>query len=262
MAPIHRLTSTVQARRLCPSAPRVSLRAFRAPLNHIWARLCSPKRLRPATVRRHIVLRGHYSSPPSWRAARCMISYIIRPNIISYSHKGCNMQLKDYQLKAVLSVIHTIGEYDFPTIDYGKIYNEKMNHSFKVISYDKKAMIDNKPVKKMQFENDGTLYTFIFYIKDSHPFKVELYKENNLVFFTKVNVEFEYSNEVQDGFFFYKLENSFVYNLEFDELPFELLKEVQEMELAHSVEKWEKERQKEFEVNSSKKLDDLNWSNK
>ncbi len=48
------LTSAVRARRLYPSAPRASLRAFRAPLNHIAARRCSPQRRRLATVRRNI----------------------------------------------------------------------------------------------------------------------------------------------------------------------------------------------------------------
>ena len=71
---------------------------------------------------------------------------------------------------------------------------------------------------------------------------------------------FEYSEEVNDGFFFYRLHENKIFSDDLWETPFEVLERVQEEQTPYFLEKWDKEKIKQIDELQVKRLDKLNWT--
>jgi hypothetical protein len=169
------------------------------------------------------------------------------------------------QKERIENVLLDIGEHEFPTAEFGKVFSERTGYDFEVLIYDKKSSIDNIPVMKSAFRINSKCYSFLFYLKNGKPTKIELYCNNEIIFFGILTTDSKYSEEVKDSFIFYRLHETKIFSDDLWETPFEVLEQVQEEQTPYFIEKWDKEEIKQEEIKQIdelrvKRLDKLNWT--
>jgi hypothetical protein len=170
------------------------------------------------------------------------------------------MKLDEISNRKIKEVLQTIGEHEFPTPEFGRRSSEESRTGVEVIGYEKNLKVGNVPVKKAQFRINGQMYTFVFYLNDSHPTSVELYMGNAIVFISIIRSVFEWSDEMRDGFFHYILSESRTFDAEKTQVAIEALGRSQQLELEYLHNRLKENARNEMESAARKRLDQLEWS--
>lgn len=170
------------------------------------------------------------------------------------------MKLDEISNGRIREVLQTIGEDEFPAPEFGTRSSEENQTGVEVIGYEKDLKVGDVPVKKAQFRIKGQLYTFVFYLNDSHPTSVELYMGNAMMFISSIRSVFEWSDEIRDGFFHYRLSESRAFDAESTQVAFEALERAQRLELEYLHNRLEETARNEMESAAHKRLDQLEWS--